>query len=245
MKRGFFNIMMAIGFVMLGVVLLLSNFNMVSFNYPFNWEYIYPIILLGIGLKMWFDAVTTHGGSWVIGSFLTLVGTLLLLDRFEILLFTFSDIPVLWPIISVYIGVHLFLRGSQKNGPRRNKKKKNRSSFAVGDISYKQDNWKVEPMNISMGIGDTEFDFTRAFIPEEDTPITVNGWIGDVKMLIPKHVPFRAEAFIKTGDITIARENTGGMGRQLVYESEDYELAKRRLTIYIDLKIGQIQIDHV
>lgn len=240
--------MMAVCFVLVGVLLLLGNFNMLSFEYPFNWEYIYPVLLLGIGMKLWFDNITGHGGSWVLGSFFTLVGALLLLDRFELLVFTFGDIPVLWPIISVYIGLHLFVKGTKRTRSKPSKKRRNHAKgtgFGVGSVSYKQDNWKVEPMDLSMGIGDFEFDFTRAFIPEEETPINLHGWVGDVKMLIPKHVPFKAEAYIKTGDITIAGENTGGVSRHLVYESEDYDCATRRLTIYIDLKIGQIQIDHV
>ncbi|ARI78095.1 cell wall-active antibiotics response protein LiaF [Halobacillus mangrovi] len=260
MKKGFLNVLLAIALVSIGVLLLLSNLDVISLEMSLSWENIYPVLLLGIGLKMWLDALLKSGGSWILGSFLTILGALLLLDRFEVIVFELGDVLRLWPLLFIYIGFAIFLGGNKRkrnfefhydskadpqNTATFSRKDPKPSRMAIGSQEFKKDNWKVEPMDLWNGIGDYKFDFTRAFIPDGDTPIHVRGWIGDVKMVIPKNVPFRVEASIKTGDIQVNNQNASGFKRELVYETEDYHTATRRLSLYIDFRVGSIKVDHV
>nr|WP_246363758.1 cell wall-active antibiotics response protein LiaF [Halobacillus locisalis] len=245
------NGVLAVILIGLGGVLLLSNINIIELEYSLTWGNIYPLLLVGLGIKIWFSALHKADGSWVIGSLLTIIGSLLILDRLQVLDFIIGDMLKLWPLLFIYIGFHLFSKGTKgRRGEKRRRSKhkslsKKGSRLSVGSVEYKQPNWKVEPMDLSIAVGELYFDFTRAFIPETDTPIYVRGWIGDITMVIPKSVPFRAEAYVKTGDVTISGENAGGLNREMVYESEDYHTATRRLTLYIDLKVGSIQLDHL
>lgn len=257
MKKGMINFFVAIGFVIVGGILLLSNLNIISLEMKFTWEYIYPVLLFGAGVKLWGDSLSKNGGSWILGSFLTLTGTLLLLDRFGVIDFSFGNIVQLWPLLFIYIGFSLFFNGMKQkkksrfeyhedsNAESSGEESLKSAKMAIGSQEFKKDNWKVEPMDLWNGIGDYYFDFTRAFIPDIDTPISVRGWVGDVKMIIPKNVPFRVEAKIKTGDIKVAGHNADGLKRSLSYETEDYHSSARRLTFVIDYKVGSIQIDHV
>lgn len=245
------NALLAVILIGIGGVLLLSNINVIELEYSLTWQNIYPLLLVGLGVKVWFSALRKADGSWVIGSLLTIIGSLLVLDRLEVLDFTIGDTLQLWPLLFIYIGFRLFSKGTKgRSGKksRRSTKKplpKKGSRLSIGSVEYKQPNWKVEPMDLSITVGELYFDFTRAFIPETDTPISVHGWIGDITMVIPKSVPFRVEAYIKTGDITISGENASGLNREMVFESEDYHSSTRRLTLFIDLKVGSIQLDHL
>ncbi|KHE71919.1 cell wall-active antibiotics response protein LiaF [Halobacillus sp. BBL2006] len=260
MKKGIVNIILAITLVLVGVILLLSNLDIISLEMSLTWENIYPVLLVGLGLKLWLDSLVQEGGSWVLGSFLTILGGLLLMNRFEIIGFHLGDVLMLWPLLFIYIGFSIFLGGNKhkkrfeyhfdsnsKSNTQKFKNNRNpkQSRMTIGSQEFKKDNWKVEPMELWNGIGDYQFDFTKAFIPDGDTPIQVKGWIGDVKMLIPKNVPFRVEAKIKTGDIQVGNQNASGFKRELVYETEDYGSASRKLSLYIDFRIGSIKVDHV
>lgn len=251
MHRKFSHILLASLLVIIGGVLLLSNLNIISLEMNWSWINIYPFLLLFIGLKLWIDALSKRGGSWIGGSFLTIFSGLLILDRFGILAFTFSDIWQLWPLLFIYIGFSIFFKRSGANFKYEYDSESSSSSrpksrhMMIGDHSFNEDNWKVEPMNLWNGVGDYKFDFTRAFIPDLDTPITVRGWVGDVKMLVPKHVPFRIDAKVKTGDIRVAGHKADGMHRSLQFETEDYSSATRRLTINIDLGVGSIRVEQV
>ncbi|RWZ55217.1 hypothetical protein EQV77_11260 [Halobacillus fulvus] len=254
MKNGFLKFILAAGLVIIGLILLLSNLNIISLEMEFNWANVYPVLILGIGVKLWADALLKQGESWILGSFLTVFGGLLLLDRFQVVNFSFGDVWNLWPLLFIYVGFSLFSRGTSgkkifeveyKFSKDKSKTRPRVSKNAIGSQEFTHDNWKVEPMDVWNGIGEHNFDFTRAFIPEGDTPIRVRGWVGDVKMLIPRSVPFRVEAKMKTGDITIAGQNTGGLKREMSYQTEDYEGASRRLTIYVEYKVGSITISQI
>ncbi|WP_164908491.1 cell wall-active antibiotics response protein LiaF [Halobacillus litoralis] len=252
MRKKVFHIILAVLLVVVGVVLLLSNLNIISLEMKLSWVNIYPVIFIILGLKIWMDTILKQGGSWIFGSFLTIFGGLLFLDRLDVFGFSFSQVWQLWPLLFIYIGFSIFLGRSNKkyifeydSGTSHSRGRNKSKRMIVGDHSFNQDNWKVEPMNLWNGVGDYKFDFTRAFIPDEDTPIAVRGWVGDVKVIIPKHVPFRVEAVIKVGDIKVVGHNAEGVNRTLQYETDDYALATRRLTFQIDLGIGDIKVVQV
>lgn len=251
MQRKFSHILAAFLLVLFGGVLLLSNFNIISLEMRWTWVNIYPVILLIIGVKIWWDALFRKGGSWIAGSFLTIFSGLLLLDRAGGFTFSFGDVWQLWPLLFIYIGFGIFFGRNRSKvqveyGTGGTSFKKSRSKhMLVGSHSFKEDNWKVEPMDLWNGVGDYRFDFTRAFIPDQDTPIVVRGWVGDVKMFVPKHVPFKVDAHVRTGDIRVANNKAEGMHRSLQYETEDYSSATRRLTISVDLRVGSIRIEQV
>lgn len=93
--------------------------------------------------------------------------------------------------------------------------------------------------------GDYFFDFTKAYIPEKEIPISVKSQAGDIHMIIPKHVPFRVYALVKAGEIDVVNQHVGGINRNLAFQTEDYDGADRRLDIYIKLSAGAVRIDWI
>jgi lia operon protein LiaF len=131
-----------------------------------------------------------------------------------------------------------------KRGNHSNKEKKIRG-FSIGDVEMKSSNWSLEPMNLYNTIGDYFIDFSKAYIPEKETPILVEGWIGDVKMIVPDDVAVKVEAKVKIGDIRIFDQSSTDINRRLMYQTPGYEDYLRKLSINIELKIGSIRIDQV
>src|SRR5699024_11269643 len=98
------------------------------------------------------------------------------------------------PFLIIYIGFMYFkIPSSMVIHRERGKKGKTyykNSSFSIASYEYNQQNWKVEPLYLSNLAGDFYFDFTKAFIFEKATPITINLLVGDVYILLASNVYF-------------------------------------------------------
>ncbi|MFD1017769.1 cell wall-active antibiotics response protein LiaF [Thalassobacillus hwangdonensis] len=263
MKTSFWNVLIAILLIGTGVFLFLNNIDVIDVSFRISWPIIIAALLITFGLKLWLESIIKKGGSWIWGSLFTIYGTLLLLGEVDVLVFSFGDILKLWPLLFIYIGFGMFFKKKKKPKVRidmdfnsdddeladdssdqkvTSKKKKH---MAIGDHLYTAENWRVEPMDFWNAVGDYKFDFTKAFIPEEDTPISVRGWVGDVKVLVPENLEFRVEANVKAGDINILGQRADGLNRKVVYETTGYQTARRRLTMSVDLKAGDVRVDKV
>src|SRR5690625_638286 len=113
--RNFFNYLIGLLIIATGVILILENLNVLSFNLYEAWLYFYPSIFIVFGLKFIVDRLRNKGGSWSVGTFLVLFGTLLLLGKFNVMSFEFSDIYKLWPVIIVFIGFAILGSLRRKN----------------------------------------------------------------------------------------------------------------------------------
>ncbi|WP_169891217.1 cell wall-active antibiotics response protein LiaF [Litchfieldia alkalitelluris] len=231
-------IVAAIILIVFGTLLLLVNINVISLEINNIFVTFYPIIFILFGLKWMTEGLITKGKDWFFGFFLLLFGTLLMLDRLQIIHFTFLMFWRLWPLFIIYYGLKLF----SKNRLEDNRKK---NSVPIGSLNFDKEDWSVESMDVWTGIGDVRFDFSKAYIPDKDTKIKVGGLIGDVKMLIPEDVPFSVESYVKVGSIDILKNNADGHNRVVSYKTPNFDDATRRLSIEISLKIGSIQIDKV
>jgi lia operon protein LiaF len=236
-----------------GVILVLNNLGIAMFNLNEGWLYIYPILLMVAGLKWIIDRIRFKGGSLIFGSFFLIFGALLLLDRFDVILFTFNDVYKLWPLLIIYFGF-AFIRRSNKDGKvyvetmgsEKFKKGYNKGSFSfAGNVEYNTPNWKVEPMNLTNMAGDFYFDFSKAFIPEKETPISINAWAGDVRILMPENVEFCVDASVMAGEVVIFGQGVEGINRTITYQSDNYNEAVQKINFYLKLKAGSVRIDYV
>ncbi|MBP1947317.1 cell wall-active antibiotics response protein LiaF [Virgibacillus litoralis] len=253
MRNSFLRSFVAITLILVGAALVLANIGIIDFNMNNAWIYIYPVLFIIFGLKWMLDKIRYNGGSWIFGSFFFIFGSLLLFDRFELIEFTFNDVYKLWPLLIVYIGFS-FIGNSQKRSKwnikwdkklsKKNKVKGNYDSsfFSIGEHEFNQPNWKVEAMNLKSMAGDFYLDFSKAFIPEKEIPITINSLAGDVHILIPENIEFRVDASVKAGEIDIAGRKAEGINRHLLHETVDYETAIKKLDILLDLKAGSIRV---
>lgn len=262
--RSINQVLLAFLLLTVGIVLLLVNIGVISLEIKELFVGFYPYVLVTLGIIALINSLRSRQG--IFGAiFLLLFSSLLILDRLEFINFQFIDIWKLWPYLIIYIGfsvlfkkhsfkVHfendlpadVFMKNEKKGNCEVKKHSKHRRrGFSIGDVSMKKANWSLEPLELYNTVGDYFIDFSKAYIPEKETPVVLNGWIGDVKMIVPEDIPVKIQARIKVGDIRIFDNQSEAINRTLFYKSKEYDEAVRKLNITIELKIGSIRIDKV
>lgn len=251
MNNGFLRFIVAVSLVVFGSVLILGNIGIATPGVNNIWYIVYPILFVIYGFKLVISRIRFRGGNWVFGSFLIVFGGLLLLDRFEIIYFKFGDVFKLWPLLIVYLGFMMFRHSSgrrnryEKKYEKINKNIHKSSNYSIGSYEYNKQNWKVEPLYLTNLAGDFYFDFTKAFIPEIETPITIRALAGDVHILMPDSVDFKVEASVKAGEIDVLGQRVDGINRSLLYETKDYQTATRKVHFMLNLKAGSVRVDRI
>ncbi len=260
--------MFAICLLAVGVALLLVNIGVISLEIKQLFVVSYPFLLFVYGLISLIGNIMNKITNYFLTLFIIVFSSLLVLDRLHIVTFQFVDFWKLWPVILIY-GAIAFLFGNKKWGKKdsidiefekkdelfqqsvirinKNRKKEGRFSkaFSIGDINLNNDNWSVEPMKLFNSIGDYFIDFSKAYIPEKETTIEINGWIGDVKILIPDDLPVQIEGEVKIGEFRIFNSSKDGISNSLTYKSSEYDQAIKKINLQIYLKIGDIRIERV
>lgn len=244
--------LLAILLIIIGIVLVLDNIGLIQTDFKQLWHFLYPILIILWGVHLFYRFLKRGGEGWIFGSFFIIFGSLLLLGKFEIIDYTFADLFKLWPLLIMYIGFSMIGKVNRRRKPRIHISSDPKDDvdidpeyFYVGTYEYKQPNWQVKPMELRNFAGDFYLDFTKAFIPDEEIPITIKSWAGDVQLLLPEVVPFRIDAYVKVGEINVLDQTVDGINRHIHYESLDYQEAVRKLDILIDLKAGSIRVNRV
>ena len=119
----------------------------------------------------------------------------------------------------------------------------NRSGF-IGDIHVGGDYWELRPMNISLFIGDTVLDLTKAQIPCGETRVNISSFIGDVKVFVPNDrdlgISVSSNSFI--GDTKVIDRYEGGFFKNVKFETPYYHEADRRVRLNVSSFIGDVRI---
>lgn len=259
MNNRFIRSLIAFIIIVIGVLLILQNLAVIDMDINGIWPYAYAGLFITFGIKWFIDDLRNDGGSWIFGSFLFVFGALLLLGELQVIHFNFDDIFKLWPLLIIYIGFSIIGKPKRKkdykfvidtddkkdHATAFETKKKRGNRFSVGDHQFKDPNWKVEPMNLYNAAGDYYIDFSKAFIPEKEIPISINSWAGDIQILMPEYVACRIDASVKAGEINIMGQTSEGVNRKLFYQTEDYDEATRKLAISLKLTAGSVRVDKV
>lgn len=251
-----FKILFSFILIVLGSLLILANFDIISVEISSFINKNWPLLLTLIGLKWFIDGIRpkVKGGSWTFGSFLAIYSLLVVLGKYDVIDFGFGDIWTLWPLLLIYIGIHslLFTRGGRRKKEKMfhisfdtDHNKKYRNSTFVEDIHFAEENWTLEPLDLWTGVGNYYFDFTKAYIPEGETPIKLEGWVGDVRMLMPENLAFRIEASANVANIKILNNSADGIRKDYYYETPDYDIATKKVHIVMQFQVGDIRIDQV
>ncbi|MBT2694401.1 cell wall-active antibiotics response protein [Bacillus sp. ISL-55] len=238
----------------LGVILLLVNLGVISLEIKELFVVTYPFLLIVYGLVVLLKSQFGWGG------FIVLFSSLLILDRFNVIDFHFLDVWKLWPLLLIYFGFAMLFRNKKikviyqsdfpsaqqiDNTPGAETTLKKIRGVSIGKVTFKKQNWAVEPMDLYNMVGEYFIDFSKGFIPDRETPIRVRGWVGEVKMLIPEDVPVKIDAVIGVGEVKLFDYAQEQIKHVVAYKSDDYDQAVRKLNITIELKIGSVRIDRV
>lgn len=121
-------------------------------------------------------------------------------------------------------------------------KTKKSNNFGVTSMSLKEPNWELTPLQLSSTVGDYYFDFSKAYIPDEEIAIVIKCWVSDIKMIVPEDIPIKVNTKINIGDVKVMGNYWGG---NCAYTSTGYDEATRKLNIYIKSWVGDVRIEKV
>ena len=249
--------------LVIGVALLLINIGVISLEMKELFVMFIPILFVFAGILYFIQSIRRKSsGSIFLSLFFLLYGSLLELNHYGMIHFTYGDWWKLWPIFFIYLAIKkIFFKGKVKFSIEadfddkdiedikkyKNKyKKKYKKSFTlIGDMEFNTQNWPLKSMDLHNLTGDYYFDFNKAFIPEEETKITIKSRIGDVKMLIPEDIPVRIVTKVTLGDIRLFELNSSGTKPHLAFESPNYHDSIKKIDILVEVGIGDIRIDRV
>lgn len=117
----------------------------------------------------------------------------------------------------------------------------------IGDVHIGQDYWELRPTNISLFIGDTTIDLTKAQIPLGETKIYVSCFIGDVKVFVPGdgNVGIQVVSSSLIGDVKVWDRKRGGLFNSMSVETPHYADTDKRVVLVASAFIGDIKVTKV
>ncbi|MGR3763446.1 cell wall-active antibiotics response protein LiaF [Rossellomorea sp. NS-SX7] len=263
-KQWFFSLLL----LMAGVWLLLLNIGVISLEITLIFVNIIPILLIFIGLKWVIDSFLSKSfGKLFFGLFSLVLGSLIILDEWNIVDFNYGNWWKLWPIFIIAIAINrvafnksikvtvthdspdektsiVGIETEKKAEVKPKKNKINRSSI-IGEIKFSEPNWPLEPMRLQNVVGDYYFDFSQAFIPEDETLIEIKGWVGDVKVIIPENIPVDITINVKVGEVKLFDQKSAEIRSAFAYQSPGYAEASRKIKLSINVKVASIRVSEV
>lgn len=135
---------------------------------------------------------------------------------------------------------------SPRSGRRgKVKVKGERTWLVIGDLSYGRTPWVLKDMNIWNGIGDVRVNLATAHVEDATHILNIDGWIGDVRVLVPADLPVLVAADVAVGNVSVFGESHSGTGRSMQVEDATFASAVRRCRLDIHLRIGDIEVVRV
>ncbi|WP_255298576.1 cell wall-active antibiotics response protein LiaF [Brevibacillus dissolubilis] len=123
-------------------------------------------------------------------------------------------------------------------------KVESRSSL-IGDFHLTSGRFELSHMQIWHGIGNVVIDLSRAVIPDEETFLFINGWIGDVTIYVPIDLPVSVIGEVNFGDMEILGHRQGGINRRVMLSADHYDVATQKVKIIISLIAGDIDVKYI
>lgn len=112
----------------------------------------------------------------------------------------------------------------------------------IGDIRYTGEAFELRDLTILSGIGDTRFDLTNAIIPEGETVIFVQSFIGQIDFFVPDDLALSIQASSLVGEVSIFHETHSGVNNNVSIKSSDYKQQSRRVKLVLHTMVGEVKV---
>lgn len=194
-----------------------------------------------------------HPAFW--GIILIAIGLLTLLHNAEVLDLEYI-IGTYWPLILVIIGIVIIA----KAGLHRSREESCSGRVSIGDHVVKTESNKVYYSNVfgdhsatidskdfeggkvSTVFGDVSVDLQNLDISAGEQNLYVSGVFGDIKVSVPKSVPFSVKANCVLGSVKILENKREGFNPNVTFKSADYDASEKRLNIFAHHVFGDIKV---
>lgn len=173
-------------------------------------------------------------GQILLGGFLLFLGVVSLLST----IFNVDFWAFCWPIALILVGVWLLVR------PRFTQREGQVFIRPVGDLG-RRNAWQVSDQEMWIIIGDTDLDLTEASIPEGETSLRINGFVGSVDVRAPREVGLSVSATCFVTDSKLWGEKHDYILTPFTRTSENYQGAARKVNLEVMYFIVDLRVEQV
>jgi lia operon protein LiaF len=118
-------------------------------------------------------------------------------------------------------------------------------NIMVGNVRIMDHIYELEDINVQYGIGDVEIDLTTAMIPEGETVIVIRGVIGNIRLYVPYDIELSLNHSVVIGKVVLPNHEETGFNRNVIFKTEHYKEAPRRIKIISSLIVGDTEVRKV
>ncbi|MCK4632386.1 MAG: cell wall-active antibiotics response protein [candidate division Zixibacteria bacterium] len=115
----------------------------------------------------------------------------------------------------------------------------------IGDMNINCTNLSLENIEVSSVIGDVDVNLTGGKLGEGLNRMIFSGFIGDIRIMIPKDFAVFAHCSNFIGDIDVVGRRASGFGNNIDWQSDNYDSADSKLYIAANNFLGDIKIFQV
>jgi len=120
-----------------------------------------------------------------------------------------------------------------------------RYSKMLGDMYVDCKGQELSNVEISLGIGDLELNLNEGILSKGLNRVIISGFIGDIRIFVPKKMSFFSHCSNFIGDIDLAGQRTSGFGNTLEHNTPDYDKAESKLYVAANNFIGDIKVYYI
>lgn len=219
------------------------------------WQ-LWPLLLVHAGLsglfkpyraisQWFFDLVLIGLGGWFLASYLG---------------YTDSSLGELirqyWPVLLILLGVSVLAGPSRRKWIRVEFDPPSQPPEApaapggrhydyrmMGDLTYGADPWDLDNLKVDFGLGDVNVDLTTARLTPGRHVVSIDGYLGDVDVLMPRDLPVRISAHLGMGDLKVLGDRRDGFNLSLAWSQGPIEQEGIPwVDLYVAVKLGDITI---
>ena len=163
------------------------------------------------------------------------VGVLLLAGNLGLILFNWN---ILWSLVLVCFGGWLIWRAFQPSMSPTSL----RAGYGIGDYHPDLTGKEIRRENFSHGMGNLILDLTRATIPDGQNTLRASHGMGDLRIIVPRDLAVSVKASAGMGEVRVFGERADGIAPGLVYRSDDFATATRKLEIQANVGLGDARV---
>jgi len=185
---------------------------------------------------------------------LLVLGVLFLLDTLDVASFG-HVMRTYWPLILIFLGIALLLRrqrvtptveqpksiGGMSEGSESPADTISETSV-FGNTYVRATSRSFKGGSVSAVFGNVEINLASAELASGEQHLGVHGVFGGVRITLPKDVGVVVRGNCMFGEIIVLNQKRGGIGSEILYKSENYDSADRKLNITASQVFGDVRI---
>ena len=132
-----------------------------------------------------------------------------------------------------------------KEPPSTRAPEKIRFNKMLGDMFIDCEGFNLQNIDVSGGVGDVEIKVSGGVLSPGLNRIVISGFVGDIRIFVPRDIPFFAHCSNFVGDIEVGGKRASGFGNTVEHQSPAYDKAESKLYIASNSFIGDMRIYQV